>query len=194
MYVNDFDLNGSIEQIICTYKGDKSYPIAMKNDLVVQIPSLESKYKKFDDYKEATPEDIFPDGVLKRSVKLTAQIMESCLMINTGQGSFQLTPLPVEAQFSSVYAIAADDFDNDGMYEIIIGGNQCRAKPETGIYDAGYGLFLKASQGGKWQSVSSQISGFFTKGEIRDFIILNVKGSRIFVVARNNDNLQFYKY
>ena len=32
---------------------NKSYPIAMKDDLVKQIPSLESKYKKFDDYKDA---------------------------------------------------------------------------------------------------------------------------------------------
>ncbi len=194
MYVNDFDLNGSIEQIICTYNGDKSYPIAMKNDLVAQIPSLENKYQKFDDYKEATPEDIFPDDILNRSVKLNARIMESCLMINNGKGTFSLTPLPAEAQFSPVYSVAADDFDNDGTCDIIIGGNQCRAKPETGIYDAGYGLFLKGSQGGKWQSASFQISGFFTKGEIRDFGILNIKGSRIFVVARNNDNLQFYKY
>lgn len=194
MYVNDFDLNGSIEQMICTYKGEKSYPIAMKNDLVAQIPSLESKFQKFDDYKESTPEDIFPEEVLKRSVKLKAQIMESCLMINNGQGSFKLLPLPVEAQFSPVYAVAAGDFDHDGTCDIIIGGNQCRGKPETGIYDAGYGLFLKGSPGPTWQSVSSKISGIFVKGEIRDFGILNINGSHVIAVARNNDNLQFFKY
>jgi hypothetical protein len=194
MYVNDFDLNGSIEQIICTYNGEKSYPVAMKNDLVQQIPSLESKYKKFDDYKEATPQDIFPDEVLKRSLILNSRIMESCLMINSGKESFQLLPLPVEAQFSPVYAIAADDFDYDGICDIIIGGNQYRAKPETGIYDASYGLFLKMNDLGRWQSVSSLKSGFFTKGEIRDLKIMNINGSRIIVVARNNDNLKFYKY
>ena len=30
MYVNDFDLNGTVEQIICTYNGDKSYPLALE--------------------------------------------------------------------------------------------------------------------------------------------------------------------
>ena len=194
MYVNDFDLNGSIEQIICTYNGNKSYPVAMKDDLIKQIPSLESKYKKFDDYKEATIEDIFSDEVLRRAVKLNARIMESCVMINTGQGSFHLTPLPVEAQFSPVYAIITDDFDHDGICDIIIGGNQYRVKPETGIYDASYGLFLKGNSGGTWQSVSALKSGFFTKGQIRDLKILNINGSRIIAVARNNDNLQFYKY
>jgi hypothetical protein len=194
MYVNDFDLNGSIEQIICTYNGDKSYPMAMKDDLVKQIPSLATRFKKFDDYKNATIEDIFSPDVLQRSVKLTARYMESCVMINTGQGSFRLIPLPIEAQFSPVYAICADDFDHDGICDILIGGNQYRAKPETGIYDASYGLFLKGDAGGSWKSVSSLISGIFTKGEIRDMKILNINGTRIIAVARNNDNFQFYKY
>ncbi len=89
----------------------QSYPLVMKDDLVKQIPSLESKYKKYEDYKDQTIEDIFPPEVLERSVKLEARIMASCLMINTGDGSFNLTPLPAEAQFSPVYAITADDFD-----------------------------------------------------------------------------------
>jgi hypothetical protein len=115
-------------------------------------------------------------------------------MINTGQGSFHLTPLPLEGQFSPVYAVTADDFDHDGICDIIIGGNQYRAKPETGIYDASYGLFLKGNKEGTWQPVSSLNSGIFTQGEIRDLKILNINGNRFIAVARNNDNLQFYKH
>jgi hypothetical protein len=194
MYVNDFDLNGSIEQIICAYNGDKSYPVVMKGDLIKQIPTLEKKYIKFEDYKEQTIEDIFPDEVLQRAVKLNARVLESCVMINTGQGSFHLNFLPVEAQFSPVYAIAADDFNNDGICDIVIGGNQHRAKPETGIYNAGYGLYLKGNTEGTWDTVPSVISGFFTKGEVRDLEILNIFGSRIIAVVRNNDKLEFFKY
>ncbi|MCX6256224.1 MAG: VCBS repeat-containing protein, partial [Bacteroidia bacterium] len=194
MYVNDFDLNGSVEQIICCYNGDKSYPVAMKDDLIKQIPSLAGKFKKYDDYKDVTIEDIFSPEVLQRAVKLNAKYVESCVMINTGQGSFHLTPLPLEAQFSPVYAIIADDFDHDGICDIIIGGNQYRAKPETGIYDASYGLFLKWNNQVTWKSVSALKSGIFIKGEIRDLKILIINGNRIIAVARNNDNLQFYKY
>jgi len=194
MYVNDFDLNGTVEQIICCYNGDKSYPVAMKDDLVSQIPSLAGKYKKYDDYKDATIENIFSPDVLNRSVVLKARYMESCVMINSGQGSFHITQLPVEAQFSPVYAIYAEDFDHDGICDIILGGNQYRAKPETGIYAASYGLFLKGFEGGIWKSVPSLESGLFTKGEMRDLKILTINESRIIAVARNNDNLQFYKY
>jgi hypothetical protein len=194
MYVNDFDLNGSIEQIVCSFNGDKSYPMAMKDDLVKQIPSLATKYPKYEDYKDQTIADIFSTEVLKRSVKLSSRIMETCLMINNGNGSFKLIPFPIEAQFSPVYAIAADDFDHDGICDIIVGGNQYRAKPQTGINDANFGLFLKGIAGGTWQPVAPEESGFFTKGEIRDLKILNLNLRRVITVARNNDNLQFYKY
>jgi len=194
MYVNDFDLNGSVEQIICTYNGQKKYPIAMMDDLLKQIPSLSEKYKKFDDYKEATIENLFPKEVLDRSIKLKASMLQSCIMINTGAGSFHLNALPLEAQFSPVYAIIADDFDHDGVCDIVIGGNQYRAKPETGINDASYGLFLKGNKDGTYISVPSLNSGIFTKGEIRSMKSINIKRNRYIVVARNNDNLQFYKY
>jgi len=115
-------------------------------------------------------------------------------MMNTGQGSFHIIPLPAEAQFSPVYSIIADDFDHDGICDIITGGNQYRAKPETGINDASYGLLLKGKKDGTWESVSSLKSGIFTKGEIRGLKNIIINGKRYISVARNNDSLQFYKY
>lgn len=194
MYINDFDLNGSIEQIICMYNGDKSYPVAMKNDLVKQIPSLESKYKTFADYKDQTIEDIFPSEVLSRSVKLNAKLLENCVLMNSGKGQLKLTPLPLEAQFSSVYAIVADDFDHDGKCDIIVGGNQYKAKPETGIYDASYGLFLKGMSDGSFKSMPPEESGISVKGEIRDMKILDINKMQTIVFGINNGKFQFYKF
>lgn len=194
MYVNDFDLDGNIEQVICTFNGDKSYPIVLKDDLVKQVPSLGKKYTKFSDYRDQTIDDIFSPEILKKAIKLDARLMESCILVNTGGVSFKILPLPVEVQFSPVYAIASDDFDHDGIFDIVVGGNQYRTKPQTGIYDASYGLFLKGEPGESWKSVSSSSSGFFLKGEIRDIKVLKINGDRIIAVARNNDNLQFYKY
>jgi hypothetical protein len=193
MYVSDFDLNGSVEQIICSFNGDKSYPVAMKDDLINQIPSLEVKYPKFDDYKNATIEDLFPPEVLGKAAVLKAHQLKSCVMINNGKGSYNLIPLPTEAQFAPVYAINADDFDRDGKCDIILGGNQYKAKPETGIYDASYGLFLRGSGDGTWRTEPGN-SGFFIKGQIRDIRVVNIKGISVITVAGNNDKLHFYKY
>ena len=194
MYVNDFDLNGSIEQIICAYNGDQSYPVPMKDDLVKQLPSLAARYPKYADYKDQTIEDMFSPEVLRRSVVLKAKMMESCVMMNSGNGNFNLIPLPVEAQISPVYAVYADDFDSNGFCDILLGGNQYRAKPETGINDASYGLYLKGTKEGNWIPISAINSGFFTKGEIRDLKKLKINGSPMITVVRNNDSLHFYKY
>lgn len=194
MFVNDFDLNGSIEQIICAYNGDKSYPVPMKDDLVKQLPSLATKYTKYADYKDQTIEQIFPAEILNRSVVLYTKQMKSCFLMNSGKGSFSISPLPVEAQLSPIYSINAEDFNHDGICDLVLGGNQYRAKPETGIYDASYVLFFKGNADGSWKSVPYKESGLFTKGEVRDLKILNIDGVRTVVVARNNKSLQFFKY
>jgi hypothetical protein len=194
MYVNDFDLNGKVEQIICAFNGENSYPVVLKDDIIKQIPKLETKYKRYSDYKEQTIEDIFSEEVLQRAIKLNAKILESCVFLNSGSGGFNIEPLPIGAQFAPVYAIFTDNLDNDDVCDIIIGGNQYRAKPETGIYASGYGLLLHGKNDGLFTPVSPLKSGLSVKGEIRDFKILNINKNRIIVIGRNNDKLQFYKY
>jgi len=194
MYVNDFDLNGTVEQIICRSDGGNSYPLAMKDDLVSQIPSLKTKYPRFDDYKNETIEDVFSTSVLNRSVKSKAYRSETSILINRGAGKFEISPLPPEAQYTPVYAIAVEDFDHDGISDIILGGNQYRAKPETGINDACYGLFLKGKPGMKWKALLPAVSGLFVKGQIRDFGTMRINGRNILIVALNNSKLQYYEY
>ncbi|MFN8210647.1 MAG: VCBS repeat-containing protein [Bacteroidales bacterium] len=192
MYVNDFDLNGSVEQVICAWFGDRAYPVVMKDELVSQIPSLASRYSRFADYADKGISDIFTPEILKRSLVLKAAQMKSCAFINDGKGSFTVLPLPDPAQFTPIYSILAGDFNQDGITDIITGGNQYRAKPQWGIYDAGYGLLLQGRKDSGFKTIPSVLSGITVKGEIRDMKILNIKGKSVLTIARNNNNLQFY--
>jgi hypothetical protein len=194
MYVNDFDLNGSVEQIICGYDGDRSYPMVMKDDLVRQIPALGSVYQTFKSYAGQTIRDLFSEEILSRSVVLKAHMLESVMLINDGKGSFRIRPLPAEGQLFPVYGIATGDFNHDHRKDILVGGNLTRAKPETGIYSAGHGLFLQGGTSGNWEAIPADSSGFFTKGEIRDIRIMEIGGNPEIVVARNNQNLHFYTF
>ncbi|MDZ7649957.1 MAG: hypothetical protein U5K54_24060 [Cytophagales bacterium] len=65
MYVSDFDRNGTMEQIICAYNGEKSYPLVLRHDLVAQIPSLKKKYLKYENFSDQTITDIFTKEELK---------------------------------------------------------------------------------------------------------------------------------
>jgi hypothetical protein len=194
MYVNDFDRNGHVEQIICAFNGDTSYPVAMKDDLVTQIPALGNVYKTFQSYSGQTIRDIFPEEILQRSLVLKVQMLESVLLINEQGKYFRVRPLPAESQLFPVYAIATGDFDRDHIMDILVGGNMSRAKPETGIYMAGHGLFLKGRPGGNLRALHPDSSGFFTRGEIRHIQTIEIKGKPKIAVARNNQNLHFYNF
>jgi hypothetical protein len=116
------------------------------------------------------------------------------MLINDGSGNFKSSPLPPECQFFPVYGMATGDFNHDGIKDILLGGNLSRAKPETGIYSAGQGLFLKGCGSGNWLAVPADSSGFFTRGEIRDIRIIKINGKSVISVARNNENLHFYTF
>ena len=69
------------------------------------------------------------------------------IYLNKGNFEFERISLPQEVQFSPVYAINTSDFDNDGDKDIVMGGNLFNVKPEVGIYDASYGIYLENING-----------------------------------------------
>jgi enediyne biosynthesis protein E4 len=193
MYVSDFDLNGTVEQIICTCDGNKSFPLALKHDLTHQIPGLEKKYTSYDMYKDQQVTDIFTPEQLKNAIRYDANLLETSLFLNDGTGHFTRKPLPVETQFSPVYAIISGDFNSDGKTDILLGGNLFRAKPEVGRYDASYGTFLSGDGHGNFSYIPPKVSGFRLDGEIRDFKEVTTHQGKILVTARNNDSVWVFK-
>ena len=193
-YVNDFDNNGSIEQIVCNYNEGKSYPLVLRHDLIKQLPHLKKKYVYYTNYKGQTIEDIFTSEELKNSIVHEVTMLESILLINNGDASFKIKPLPTESQFAPIYAISASDFDKDGVIDLVLGGNLYNVKPEIGSYDASYGQFLKGTGNGDFTVYSTVESGLFLDGEIRDFKIFSHKQNDLLVVSKNNSTVDFYQY
>lgn len=189
MYVNDFDQNGTLEQVICTFNGDKSYPVALRHDLIKQMPGLKKKYLKYENYKDQTVSDIFTEEQLKGAVRLDAYMLTSAVLINDGAGKFEIRELPYQAQFSPVFAISIQDCDDDGRLDLLLGGNQYRVKPEVGRYDASYGLLLRGVGNGTFLPLNSGRSGIKIDGEVRDFATMDMDGERVVFVARNNQGL-----
>ena len=193
-YVNDFDNNGSIEQIVCNYNEGKSYPLVLRHDLIKQLPHLKKKYVYYTNYKGQAIEDIFTSEELKNSIVHEVTMLESILLINNGDASFKIKPLPKESQFAPIYAISASDFDKDGVIDLVLGGNLYNVKPEIGSYDASYGQFLKGTGNGDFTVYSTGESGLFLDGEIRDFKIFSHKQNDLLLVSKNNSTVDFYQY
>jgi hypothetical protein len=187
LYLNDFDRNGSVEGIL-TFSNEESrdMPYALRHTLIDQIKSLKKKFPNYQSFKNADITQIFNQQEMEGLALLEATTLESTLFINEGGFNFTAYPLPQEAQLAPVYAIEGGDFDQDGDLDLLLGGNLYRAKPEVGIYDASYGLFL-LNEGGRMK-VNSRANEFHSKGEIRDIKHI---GNQIFVF-RSNDSIAIF--
>lgn len=193
LYINDFDQNGSVEQILTLYEGEKDYPLLLKQTLLKQLPGLRKDLLTYDIYKDKRMEDLFSKEVLSRSLVLEVHELETSLFVNQGNGTFVKRILPREIQSSPVYAMALWK-DGEGSNHLFLGGNQSRIKPEIGINMGSYGWHIYVGPSGELDISSASHSGFFVQGEIRDIQVLNSKDGQVILVARNNDfPLLFHK-
>ena len=191
--VNDFDRNGTPEPILSQYNGDKAYPLVLRHDLVMQLPGLKKKYLKYANYKEQTVEDIFTKEQLANALQLETTNLETSILLNDGNGQFNIAPLPKAAQLSPTYGLLVKDFNNDGTVDILLGGNLYHVKPEVGRYDANYGSLLRGNGDGTFTPIPAKESGFFTKRQIRDIVSLEVQGKELILVAKNDDQMQVFE-
>ena len=176
--------------VLAYYENDTLYPVHNRESSIKQIPGLNNKFKDYHSFGSATIEDIYYAGNLKKADSLEAKTFSSSILINTGEG-FKLVKLPLLAQISAVFGIVYDDFDNDGLGDIILAGNLYNSEMETPRGDAGKGLFLKGDGKGGFQVIRGYDSGLFIPGDVKKLKAIRLgKGSsaRKGVIADINNN------
>lgn len=193
MLYNDFDNNGSVDPLICSYIQGKSYPMASRDEMTDQIVSLRQRFPTYDSYANATMEDILTPEQLKSAKQLSTNYFETTYFENN-KGVFEARKLPLQANFFPVFAISTDDFDRDGKQDILLAGNTDHARIKIGKIDAGYGVLLKGDGKGHFNYVPQLLSGLSVRGCIRDIIKLKGKNQDRVIFAVNNDAPVIYSY
>ena len=127
-----------------------------------------------------------------KALRYETNYLQSAILWNNN-GSFELQALPVQAQFSPVFGIVAEDLDADGKIDLWLGGNFYAVKPQVGRLNASKGVFLKGNGGRSFSHVSHRETGIRVEGEVRDAGVIDVKGTRHLVVARNNAGVLIFK-
>jgi hypothetical protein len=90
MWVNDFDNNGTIEQIMTNHKNGKDYPIHMKKELTAQLVSLKKQNLKASEYAKKSIDELFSASIFKNSIMKQSTISESIIAVNEGDWNFSV--------------------------------------------------------------------------------------------------------
>ncbi|MNX31140.1 FG-GAP repeat protein [compost metagenome] len=189
LFVNDFDNNGTIEQIATRSIDGKDLPISLKQELAKQIPSIKKKNLSYADYSKKSFQELFAQEVVDNSIQKTVNIQESVIAINKGNGKFEIKLLPKEVQFSCVNTICSMDVNNDGILDLILGGNQYEFKPQFSRLDANYGSVLLGSKKGTFSWMPYNQSGFSIKGEVRQLKTIKDKTKAVSIIAVVNNSI-----
>ncbi|MDJ1501673.1 VCBS repeat-containing protein [Xanthocytophaga agilis] len=189
LYAKDFDANGSVDPILCFYIQGKSYPYISRDELLEQLTMMRARFKNYASYASATLTEIFKPAELEGAMHLTANCMETVCFIQGSNGKFVKKELPLEVQFSPVFAMESFDYDGDGNKDLLFCGNSQYTRLRFGKYDANCGTLLKGDGKGRFSYVSKTRSGFHLNGDVRS--ILSIDNKLFFGI--NQQAIQVYQ-
>jgi hypothetical protein len=193
VYTKDFDGNGTTESILTYFIYGREYPVADRDMIILDLPSIKNKFDTYDKFARADFSQIFSKDNLKNAIRLTATYFASAFLENRGNGKFEMTALPAEAQFSVIQSIQTGDFDGDGNLDAIIIGNYYSPDYSIGRYDASYGLFLQGNGKCGFTPLPSSVSGISIVGDSRSSAIIRLKNSSCLLVGINSGKLRCLK-
>ena len=155
-------------------------------------------------YSEATMEQIL--AILpKPAGQVQATTLASMVFFNRSN-HFEAVELPYEAQIAPAFAVNVGDFDGDGNEDIFLSQNffelaplavvnMLRLPQSGGRQDAGRGLWLRGTGGGKLEAVPGQKSGILVYGEQRGAALCDFDGDgRVdLAVSQNGAETKLYQ-
>lgn len=192
LYYNDFDDNGTKEQVLTYYLDGREIPFATFSDLQKQIPILKKRFPYAADFAKASLDDIFTKEKLESSEILTENYYQSAVLINKGNLNFTIQPLPWLAQLSTYRDAVVVDANGDNLPDILLVGNYYGNNVQMGRSDADFGTILLNKGNGQFDCQS--INGLVIKGEVRHISEIKIDKKKAYILARNNDSTMVIQF
>lgn len=188
----DFDSNGSIDPMLNCYIQGEAFPFASRDELLDQMYNKRSRFTDYESYSNARLTDIFSPNELRGAEQLTATHLESVYLENQN-GKLTVHMLPVQAQFSPVYAISVLDYNGDGNMDFLLAGNQSSIRIRLGVIDANFGQLFRGNGNGKFEYVPQAESGLNLIGDTKSLQLVKAGAVSYLLVGVNNVGVEAYK-
>ena len=202
LYYGDFDATGKSHILEAKFEADKCFPRRGLSCSSHAMPFVRDKVKTFHNFGTSTLQDIYSPQKLSSSLQLTANSLESGILINKGGSGqtgceFAFQPLPRLAQISPAFGVSISDFNADGFPDIFLANNFFAPQLETGRMDSGLSLVLQmdgVDGAGKlrFQALPPSQSGVWISGDSKgtSLVDFNQDGWADVLVALNDGPMQ----
>ena len=192
MFINDFDNNGTIDQILTRALDGKDKPIHVRNELVSQIAKVKKENVQFSAYATKGVRDLFSKENIAGALIKEVNESKSILVLNKGNLFFEQKPLPREIQWNSVNTGVVSDFNQDGHVDVLLAGGEDNLKPQFGKLDAGYGELLIGDGKGNFQWQPYSQSGLKVRGTVRSSSTIGWNGKNAVIFGINDEKALIY--
>lgn len=198
IYYADYDNNGSIDPIVDYFVKDATYPYPTRDELMEQLPSIRRKFKDYKSYSGAQLKDVLTEEQLKNSRVLKVYEMRSGIIRND-EGKFKFIPLSNEFQVAPIFSILDSDLNNDGLVDIITGGNLSGTRSRTGKLSGNCGIVGLNDGNGQFKPMKQTVSGLALTGDVRqmqqlnDLLIVGVNNQKVMVYRNQKSSLQYVR-
>jgi enediyne biosynthesis protein E4 len=196
VYAADFDKNGSYDAIPFLYLKNEQqwnqYPSFTRDDVVKQLIRVKGDFPTYKDFANASLNDILKSEERKNALVATANYFNSTIIKNNGNQKFELISLPYQAQWSAVYGILVDDFNNDGAVDVLLSGNDYGTETSTGQYDAMNGLLLLGDANFNFVPQTMMQSGIKIPNNGRGLAKLLINNEYTVAAAQNRGVMQLF--
>lgn len=185
MYMNDFDDNGRVEQILTYYVNGSEMPLASKLQLEKSIPLLRKKYLYAADFAKADLKQLFAPQKFEKAYQLEANCFEHVLLTNEGGMKFTASALPFETQLSQLRSLLR--IEKDGQPQWLAMGNFYSNNVEIGRQDADFANLLSYEKGKGMKIAGLGMPAI--AGQVRNAKSITIKNQKAYILARNNETV-----
>tara|TARA_R110000796_G_scaffold138185_1_gene254256 strand:+ start:9319 stop:12645 length:3327 start_codon:yes stop_codon:yes gene_type:complete len=192
VYSTDFDDNGTNDIVLGYYDQGDLFPLRGRECSSQQMPFIKEKFPTYDSFGSAKLHQVYDKEKLKEALHLKVILFASVYLENLGNGQFNNHNLPNEVQISAINNIHIQDFDGDGINDILVAGNLYQTEVETPRNDASIGMILKGSGTSMFTPVPFSKSGLFLNGDVKKIKAIRIGNAQnsSYLVAKNDDSLK----
>ncbi|MCP4188992.1 MAG: RNA-binding protein [Planctomycetaceae bacterium] len=149
-------------------------PVRGKSCSQNAMPFVREKFGTYHDFALASLTDIYSDTGLDAAEKFEANWLESAVLINDGNGQFEVKPLPKLAQISPAFGVVTTEVNGDGNADLYLVQNFYHPQRETGKMAGGMSVLLYGDGQGGFSEVWPKESGLAVSADAKGLSVCDL--------------------